>query len=103
RDPHFFRDVGLEHHRPSALLLFEADEPDHAEPVTEAGLVAKLAALESHTSQFESTMFISSDDPAAGAAERARFRAEVRSGVEEAGEWADVVLAERFRFMPTDR
>ena len=33
----------------------------------------------------------------------ARFRAEVRSGVEEAGGWAGVDLAERFRFMPTDR
>ena len=106
RDPHFFRDDGLPHHRPSALLLFEADEPDHAEPVTEAGLGAKLAALESHTSQYESTMFISSDDPDASAdaaAELARFRAEVRSGLEEAGAWAGAPLAERFRFMPTDR
>ena len=106
RDPHFFRDDGLTHHRPSALLLFEADEPDHVEPVTEAGLAAKLAALESHTSQYESTMFISSDDPDASAdaaAELARFRAEVRAGLEEAGTWAGIDLAERFRFMPTDR
>ncbi|MEZ5140626.1 MAG: PIG-L deacetylase family protein [Acidimicrobiales bacterium] len=32
RDPHFFREHGVAHHRPDALLLFEADEPDHAEP-----------------------------------------------------------------------
>ena len=57
RDPHFFPDQGIAHHRPSALLLFEADEADHGEDVT--GFDGpKLAALESHTSQFESTMEI---------------------------------------------
>ena len=34
RDPHFFPEQGLAHHRPCALLLWEADEPDHAEDVT---------------------------------------------------------------------
>ena len=33
RDPHFFREHGLAAHRPSALLLFEADQPDHVEDV----------------------------------------------------------------------
>ena len=93
RDPHFFPEHGVAPHRPSALLLFEADEPDHVEPVTEAGIGAKLAALESHRSQYESTMFIT-DDPTASAAEQLRFRAEVR---------AATVDGERFRFMPTDR
>ena len=102
RDPHFFPEHGLAHHRPSALLLFEADEPDHAEPVTVAGVEAKIAALESHRSQYESTMFIT-DDPDAAATEQDRFRAEVRAGVAEAGRWADLDLAERFRLMPTDR
>ena len=102
RDPHFFPEHGIAHHRPEALLLFEADEPDHAESVTDAGLTAKVAALESHRSQYESTMFIT-DDPAASAAEQSRFRAEVRNGLFEAGEWAGVPLAERFRLMPTDR
>ena len=36
RDPHFFREHGLAHHRPDALLLWEADEPDHVEDVTSA-------------------------------------------------------------------
>jgi LmbE family N-acetylglucosaminyl deacetylase len=55
RDPHFFKEQALPHHRPDALLLWEADEPDHVEDVT--GFVAtKLTALEAHTSQFESTM-----------------------------------------------
>lgn len=119
RDPHFFAEHGIAHHRPSALLLFEADEPDHAERVTDVEVEAKIAALESHRSQYESTMFISSDgaDAADGAdgsgadtsqaaeatEQRQRFRTEVRDGIVEAGTWADVGLAERFRLMPTDR
>jgi LmbE family N-acetylglucosaminyl deacetylase len=55
RDPHFYRDQGMAPHRPSALLLWEADEPNHAEDGS--GYVAtKLVALERHASQFESTM-----------------------------------------------
>lgn len=107
RDPHFFPEHGLAPHRPSALLLFEADEPDHAEPVTEQGLTAKLAALESHRSQYESTMFIPTSDAAGEASEVApeqqRFRHEVRAGLTEAGTWAGTELAERFHLMPTDR
>ena len=34
RDPHFFPEHGIAHHRPSALLLWEADEPNHIEDVT---------------------------------------------------------------------
>ena len=33
RDPHFYREQGLAAHRPKALLLWEADEPDHVEDV----------------------------------------------------------------------
>ena len=61
RDPHFFAGVSGPHHRPSALLLFEADEPNHWEPVT-TGLDPKVAALLCHRSQWRSTMDI---DPAA--------------------------------------
>jgi len=102
RDPHFFREHGVAHHRPDALLLFEADEPDHAEPAEERHLAAKLAALEAHRSQYESTMFIT-DDPEQAAAERQRFHDRQRSLLEEAGAWAGTALAERFRFLPTDR
>ena len=102
RDPHFFPEHGIAHHRPGTLLLFEADEPDHAEWADEAGLEAKLAALEAHRSQYESTMFIT-DDPIASAAEQLSFRADVRHGLEVAGEWAGIAMAERFRLMPTDR
>jgi LmbE family N-acetylglucosaminyl deacetylase len=102
RDPHFFREHGIAHHRPDALLLFEPDEPDHAEPAEERHLAVRIAALEEHRSQYESTMFIT-DDAEQAAAERARFHAEQRAVLEEGGRAAGVALAERFRFLATDR
>ena len=71
RDPHFFPEQQLPHHRPDTLLLWEADEPDHAEDITDA-LDAKLRALEAHESQFESTM--KARDEAALDAFRQRIR-----------------------------
>ncbi|MGA1542855.1 MAG: PIG-L deacetylase family protein, partial [Ilumatobacteraceae bacterium] len=55
RDPHFCPEHGIAHHRPDTLLLWEADEPDHAEDVSQS-IDAKIAALLAHESQFESTM-----------------------------------------------
>jgi LmbE family N-acetylglucosaminyl deacetylase len=55
RDPHFFREHEIPHHRPDHLLLWEADAPDHVEDVT-GWVDTKLDALEAHESQFESTM-----------------------------------------------
>ncbi|MEO6627073.1 MAG: PIG-L family deacetylase, partial [Aquihabitans sp.] len=99
RDPHFFPEHGITHHRPAALLLFEADEPNHIEQVGEVDLLAKVEALESHRSQYESTMFMGAD----AGTERDRFRTEIRDGLVEAGRWGGAPLAERYRFMPTDR
>jgi LmbE family N-acetylglucosaminyl deacetylase len=48
RDPHFLKHQltgGITHHRPDALLLWEADEPNHAEDIS-AWVDTKLAALE---------------------------------------------------------
>lgn len=104
RDPHFFPEHGLVPHRPSALLLFEADEPDHVESVAERHLDAKIAALESHRSQYESTMFISDGaDADRIAVERERFRARIRDEAAEAGRPFGTPRAEVFRFMATDR
>ncbi len=89
RDPHFFPEQGLPPHRPSTLLLWEADEPDHAEDVT-ASLEAKLAALEAHASQFESTMG-AVDDAGLDA-----FRRRVRTRLAENGARAGVPAAELF-------
>lgn len=61
RDPHFFREQGIEHHRPDLLLLFEAERPNHVEDVTST-IRAKLHALAAHESQFESTMHAAGHD-----------------------------------------
>ena len=106
RDPHFFPEQlgpDLSHHRPGTLLLFEADGPDHAEAAGPRHIDAKLAALESHRSQFESTMFISAEDHSEAHEERERFRAEIREEMSEAGRRAGIDAAELFRLMPTDR
>lgn len=60
RDPFFHPEqlaAGLAPHRPDALLLFEPDEINHHEAVTEADVTAKLNALEAHASQLETTHF----------------------------------------------
>ena len=63
RDPHFFPEHGIGHHRPSELLLFEADEPDHVEVVERRHLEARVRALLAHESQLETTHFHRLDDP----------------------------------------
>ena len=93
RDPHFFPEQGLPHHRPSALLLWEADEADHVE--TADGFAdAKLAALLSHRSQFRSTMRV--DDPDAHDQLQA-FRARVDERLAEHGHLAGVSAGEAFK------
>ncbi len=91
RDPHFFPDLGLAPHRPSALLLFEADVADHAEGV--AGYeAAKVRALLEHRSQWRSTLHIDGPDDAEG---RARFENRVHAKLVDAGRAA----AETFKLV----
>jgi LmbE family N-acetylglucosaminyl deacetylase len=81
RDPHFFADLGVAHHRPSELWLFEADEPDHVENVD--GFVdAKIDALLAHRSQWRSTHDIV--DEAAVPLFRTRVNAEITTAGGEA-------------------
>jgi LmbE family N-acetylglucosaminyl deacetylase len=92
RDPKFFPDPDLPHHRPQLLLLFEADEPDHVEDVT--GFAdSKIQALLAHRSQYVSTM-ASGDDP-----DLSRFRRRVEAKLVEAGEAAGVEHAEVFKLI----
>lgn len=70
RDPHFYPEQGLAAWRPSSLLLFEADEPDHVEPFDAVHLERKVAALLEHQSQFRSTHGI---DMPTDPDQRARF------------------------------
>jgi LmbE family N-acetylglucosaminyl deacetylase len=94
RDPHFFKDQDVPHHRPDALWLFEADEPDHTEDVT--GFAdAKVAALLEHKSQFETTMAI--NDGEAAAEEEARFRARIVDDLTRVGAAAGCTHGEAFK------
>lgn len=90
RDPHFFKEHGIAHHRPETLLLWEADAADHVEDVT--GFVdVKLHALEAHESQFESTM------KATDAAQIEAFRERIRARLAGLGAAHGVAAAEVFK------
>ena len=92
RDPKFFPDQPVPHHRPDRLLLWEADEPDHAEDVS--GFVdTKYQALLAHTSQFESTM-ASGEDP-----ELVEFRKRVEAKLTAAGQACGMGHAEVFKLI----
>ena len=93
RDPHFFPESGLAPHRPSTLLLWEADEPDHVEDVG-AHLDTKVAALLAHRSQFQSTMRIDDD---ADVEQVKRFRRRVADTAAEHGRPVGVAYGERFK------
>ncbi len=94
RDPHFFPEIELAHHRPRALLLFEAEVVDHVEAV--AGFEdRKLAALEAHRSQFESTMLVTGGDPA----QLAAFREGELDRLRADGALAGVALGEGFKLL----
>jgi LmbE family N-acetylglucosaminyl deacetylase len=94
RDPHFFADQGLAPHRPSALLLWEADEPNHVEDVTDF-VETKIAALLAHESQRQSTMGID----AGAAAEFDAFAGRVRQQLGEHGAIAGLSYGESFHLM----
>lgn len=95
RDPHFFPEQQLPHHRPDALLLWEADEPDHFEDVS-AHVDAKLAALFEHRSQLRSTMDITD---ASDEAQVARFRRHVLDRLATWGRQTGVAHAEAFKLI----
>jgi len=97
RDPHFLPDSGLAPHRPTTLLLWEADEPDHVEDVGRH-LETKLAALLAHRSQFRSTMRIDDD---ADADQVDRFRRRVTDTAAEHGHPVGVAYGERFKAIRT--
>jgi LmbE family N-acetylglucosaminyl deacetylase len=93
RDPHFARHLSAPAHRPSAILLFEADEPDHVEDVT--GFVdTKVHALLAHESQFVTTHGIPADDDGTALA---AFRDRVRTRAAAVGATAGVASGEAFK------
>ena len=93
REPRFYPEQQLEAHRPSAILLWSADEPDHAEPVDDRAFEAKIAALLCHASQSETTMgdANTSDDA------RARFIEGINGWMSTSGEPFGFARAETFK------
>lgn len=95
RDPKFFPELGDAAHRPSAILLWEADEPNHVEDVG-GWLDAKVAALLAHRSQYRSTMGIHDDR---SPDDRATFRAAVERQLAAHGRLAGIPAGEAFRLL----
>jgi LmbE family N-acetylglucosaminyl deacetylase len=95
RDPHFYPDLGIEHWRPSNLLLFEAQDVDHFEDVTDF-VEPKLAALFEHRSQLRSTMYVEVGSPDEDH-QRARFRRHELERMAVFGRQAGVAYAEGFK------
>lgn len=93
RDPLFFPEQAWPPHRPTTLLLFEADSPDHLEDVG-ASVEVKIAALLEHRSQLLTTMQVS--DAAKREHEIAAFAVRVRERLAEAGAAVGVAAAEAF-------
>ncbi len=103
RDPHFFRDLGLAPHRPQALLLWEADEPNHLEDARGFETV-KIEALLCHRSQAVTTMGFGSGSEPAGAVATAggdveRFVARIRRQLASHGAIGGLDTAEAFHLM----
>ena len=93
RDPLFFPEQGVPHHRPKTILLWSSDDPDHAEPAPTAAIDRKIAALLCHTSQGRTTM----DNADRSEAERVAFAGRVTSWAEEAGSRFGLTTAEAFK------
>ncbi len=95
RDPHFFPEQREPPHRPGALLLWEADEPDHVEDV-DGFVEAKLNALLEHRSQFRSTMHV---EDVASAEALEPFRSRVVARLEDHGRLAGLSRGEAFKLV----
>lgn len=95
REPLAARNLNLPAHRPSALLLWSADAPDHAEVMTESCFRMKLEALMCHTSQGTTTM----GGAETGAESRLAFAASVRTRHANDGGRFGHQLAEIFKLI----
>jgi LmbE family N-acetylglucosaminyl deacetylase len=93
REPRFYPDQGFGAHRPSAVLLWSADEPDHAEPVSDDSFEAKIEALLCHISQSETTM----GNAAASSTGRARFVDRIDEHLRQQGSRFGIDRAETFK------
>ncbi len=103
RDPKFFPEQNIKPHRPSTLLLWEADEPDHVESI-DGYLDPKVRALLAHESQYDTTLRITRDltgGPAKTTSDESddvkSFRDAVALRAGEAGSLAGIAAGEAFK------
>ncbi len=96
RDPHFFPELAFPPHRPKTMLLFESDEIDHLEDVSESFEV-KYNALLAHSSQLRSTMGVGATTREQSEKERTEFRNRLLSRLSDTGSRAGLALAEGFK------
>jgi LmbE family N-acetylglucosaminyl deacetylase len=97
RDHHFFPDQPLPAHRPDRILLFEAEEVDHLEPVGRH-VDTKVRALLCHRSQWPSTMRIDAAAPDSDT-QLEGFVGRVRAEAEAAGRVAGMGPSEGFKLL----
>ncbi len=97
RDPLFFPEQAIAPHRPSTLLLFEADEPDHVEDVS-TSVDTKIAALLEHRSQLRTTMHVSATDTSREE-ELAAFATRIRERLASTGAASGFDAGEAFKRM----
>ncbi|HMK62195.1 MAG TPA: PIG-L family deacetylase, partial [Acidimicrobiales bacterium] len=86
-------------HRPSSLLLWEAEDPNHVEGAGAQSLSTKLSALLAHASQYRSTMGIEPDDSDRRGIERLRQRLQEQMAVHGALARPELALGEAFRLI----
>ncbi|MGH8926926.1 MAG: PIG-L deacetylase family protein, partial [Acidimicrobiia bacterium] len=94
RDHLFYPELGLEKHRPDAILLWAADKPDYWEDI-EPTFEVKIAALLRHSSQTRTTM----SDAASSAEARAAFITRMREWAATNGQPVGLPLAESFKVL----
>jgi LmbE family N-acetylglucosaminyl deacetylase len=97
RDSHYFPEQGLAPHRPDGLLLFEAEEVDHLEPVGRH-VDTKVRALLCHRSQWPSTMRIDAEAPDSDT-QLEGFVGRVRAEAEATGRTAGMGPSEGFKLL----
>ncbi|GMR02671.1 MAG: PIG-L family deacetylase [Acidimicrobiia bacterium] len=93
REPLAYREAGLPAHRPSTILLWSADAPDHAEPVDPPWGDRKIEALLCHSSQGLTTM----GDPEQSGAQRTAFIERIEAWHTRNGERLGIGPAEVFK------
>lgn len=93
REPLAYPNIELAAHRPDALLLWSADEPNHAEPLTPEWFDRKVEALLCHSSQGVTTM----GDAGSSAERRVEFIDRLALWHADNGERFGIGPAESFR------